>query len=381
MRRFGAAKRWIDVARILISGYYGFGNAGDEAILSSMVFGLRKAIDNADICVVSSNPEQTALHHAVRSVAQLDVAGLLSQIANTDILLSGGGSLLQDVTSVRSLVYYLSLMAAAKAMRKRVMLFANGFGPVNTAQGKALTKIVLNKIDMATFRDKPSYDEVVALGITLPTMEVTADPVFMLEDLLSDERLESARAQAQDALQKSGVPDGTGPLVAVSLRPWKYAAAQFEREVSGALMRLASAGVRVLLLPFHYDQDLEFCERFVPGAPFYVMRERLAPECILELLGMADALLGMRLHSLVFSVCKCVPCAAVSYDPKVTSFAETVGIPVACHATQPDQHSIFNTLSSILTHKTAVASSLAKQRSLQKQSAKRNIEMVTELLR
>lgn len=115
------------MAKVLISGYYGFKNFGDEAILSVLVTHLKEV--GADITVLSSDTDYTAKKYSVNSVRSFDMVNVLKEIQNTDVLISGGGSLLQDVTSLKSLVYYSFIIALALLLNKKVIVFAQGIGP------------------------------------------------------------------------------------------------------------------------------------------------------------------------------------------------------------------------------------------------------------
>jgi polysaccharide pyruvyl transferase CsaB len=370
------------VAGIVISGYYGFGNAGDEAILASIVASLRLTFPDTRLTVISKDPAATAAKHSVSAVGRFDVAGVLSALKRSNVLLSGGGSLLQDVTSLRSLMYYLSIITLAKGLGKRVMLFANGFGPVTSDRGKTAVRTVLDWVDIATFRDQNSYDDVRALGVNRPRMEVTADPVFLLDEMMSDGARALHRREAERALRETGIPELGGPLVGVSLRPWMHAAREFKATLRSVLVRLSASGARVVLVPLHHDQDLGLSEEIVKDVqfPLFVVREELGPETIMEMVGLMDALLGMRLHSLVFAVAKCVPCAAISYDPKVSSFASTVGLPVASEVTCPDADLIYGTIDRALKDSAKIAGVLRERRIEQRTLAKRNFDLLSLLL-
>jgi len=367
---------------VVISGYYGFGNAGDEAILESTVASLRSAIPGLGITVISKNPSATSRELDVRAVGRLDVGGITQALLGSGMLLSGGGSLLQDVTSVRSLVYYLGIMVLAKSFGRKVMLFANGFGPVTSRQGRFLCRAVLDRIDVATFRDRNSLEDVLSLGVSGPYSEVTADPVFLLDEALSAAEHAEYANSAQESLGRCGVPPTGGPLVTVSLRPWKHAPASFADVMKTALVRLSSMGARVLLAPLHFDQDAAFCEHLARGArsPLYVLRERVRPQVMLEIMGLSQAVIGMRLHSLVFAVSKAVPCAAISYDPKVQSFADSAGIPTACDIQGATVAGIQTVIEDLLSRRAEVSSMLAARRSEFVRLARRNIELVKQTL-
>ena len=128
--------------RVVLSGYYGFKNFGDEEILSVLINKLQEL--KQMITVISSDPQYTKKQYKhIRSVYTFDIKNIIFLIAKSDILISGGGSLLQDTTSIKSLLYYLFIIFIALLFGKKVIIFAQGIGPITTPLGKFLTKILL----------------------------------------------------------------------------------------------------------------------------------------------------------------------------------------------------------------------------------------------
>ena len=150
---------------IIMSGYYGFNNSGDEAILLSMHKNIQALGEQFHIKVLSNKPEETKEKYGVEVVYRFSFMEVLKAIRKCDVLLSGGGSLLQDSTSTRSLMYYLSIIFVAKAMGKKVMLYANGIGPVSGKQNRRIIKLVVNKANLITLREENSYAELMSMGV------------------------------------------------------------------------------------------------------------------------------------------------------------------------------------------------------------------------
>ena len=112
--------------RIVISGYYGFNNSGDEAMLFAILKALYQRFGDTDITVISGNPERTTHTFGVKAIPRFDGFSILKCLYNSDLLISGGGSLLQDVTSWKSLIYYLSIIFTGVCFRKKVFLMLRG---------------------------------------------------------------------------------------------------------------------------------------------------------------------------------------------------------------------------------------------------------------
>ena len=163
--------------KILLSGYYGFDNAGDDAVLFAIVQALREIIPDVDITVLSNQPEKTAQQFGVKAVDRWGKTSLPKAIKDCDVLISGGGSLLQDVTSKNGILYYLGVIKLAQMMRKKVIVYAQGIGPVNEPRNRALVAKILNKVQAITVRDFDSRRELMEMGVYREIM-VAVDPVL-----------------------------------------------------------------------------------------------------------------------------------------------------------------------------------------------------------
>ena len=166
--------------KVVISGYYGANNFGDEAILETIVQRLKKY--DADIIVFSTNPQKTSQIHKVNAVNSFDLFDVFINIIKSDVLISGGGSLLQDVTSLKSLFYYLFVLITAQIFGKNTLIFAQGIGPIKNKFGEILTKFVLKKCNAITVRDDKSL--FLLRSWCLNNTQLVCDPLFDLELML-----------------------------------------------------------------------------------------------------------------------------------------------------------------------------------------------------
>ena len=196
--------------KIVLSGYYGFSNAGDEAMLYSILRSLTMTIDNPEITVISGHPEVTEQQFNVKAVSRFDGWGIIKAIWKSDILISGGGSLLQDVTSANSILYYMLIILTGVLMRKKVVLFAQGIGPVRYRVTRITLKHVLNHVDIITVRDKESKGFLTRLGVRTPIYH-TADAVMLLPSVSKD--------TGRKILNAYGVPKDK-KLIGISVRNW-----------------------------------------------------------------------------------------------------------------------------------------------------------------
>lgn len=297
---------------VLISGYHGFGNAGDEAILAAMLQQLREQWPRARFLVLSGDPARTAREHGVEAVARYNVGMVARALQVSDIFISGGGTLLQDATSSSSIYYYLGMILLARWYGLPVFLYAQGIGPINHHWHRLVTAWVLQRVQFITVRDRPSYEHLLQWGVAPRRVAVTADPVFALQvppaPALADECEELFSRQR--------------PVLFVCLRPWPGLGVYLSSAAAVLDRVIREWGWQVLFLPLHFPNDYEVA-RDCAGR----MREEavvwprpLSPRETVQLFRLADYCLGMRLHSLIFAARWRVPLVGIVYDPKVDSF-------------------------------------------------------------
>lgn len=196
---------------VVMSGYYGFSNAGDDAILQSIQEGIVAASEDISITVLSNDPALTERLYGLDAVPRFQVWKVLRALRRCDALLSGGGSLLQDRTSTRSLLYYLSIIRLAERFHKPVMLYANGIGPVSRPANRRRVKKAVERAALVTLRDRSSAKELQDMGVSRSDLYVTADPVFNLPP--------APEKRGQELLETARLPQGV-PFAAVSVRDW-----------------------------------------------------------------------------------------------------------------------------------------------------------------
>ena len=306
------------MADIVLSGYYGFGNAGDEAMLLSILEALGRECPGYTVAVISGRPKEIERTYGVKGIHRLDYFRMFSAFRKAKLLLSGGGSLLQDVTSHRSIFYYLSVLRLAQWMKVPTMLYAQGIGPVIRPKAQAALRKVVNQVDLITVRDEKSKAELARLGVDKPPIYVTADPVLSLSPENSDRGLEILKAAGYQ---------GKKTLVGFAVRDWAQSA-NYLTEIAEAADRLIrEQNVDVVFLPMQWSEDGEAARKirermkekgiFLEGE--FKVREHLS--CIKNL----DVLVGVRLHGLIFAFLSGTPLVGLSYDPKIDSFLELIG--------------------------------------------------------
>lgn len=301
---------------VVISGYYGFENLGDEALLASMITALKSQIPQLRLIVLSAKPEKTSELYGVEAVHRWKPRAVIAALNRCDLLISGGGSLLQDVTGKLTIPYYLSIVLLAKVLGKPVMFYGQGIGPINGRFGRDLTRWVANKVDAITLRDAASARFLKEIGVTEPPVEVTADPVFGIrnsEELIFGE----LNRPFEFAPDKSGV--------GIFVREWNQIPG-YKKAVAGLADDLCSKNRQVVFIPMQYPADvapIKEIQGMMKYKPLVVDRE-LSFRQLMDLVSSMDLVVGMRLHALIIAALCAVPMIGLSYDPKVSEFLESV---------------------------------------------------------
>ena len=190
---------------VFLFGYYGFNNIGDEAILEAIVGQFRQQMPQVKLTALSYKAAETAEKYTILTVSRNRFFQVFRSIKQADLVMSGGGSILQDVTSSRSLLYYLGIILLAKVFGRKVAFYGNGFGPITRPLNRWLVRRMINQVDLITVRDEESRQLMQALGIVQP-ITVTADAAFTLPVLQGREE----------------TSDGQAPRkVGISVRRWK----------------------------------------------------------------------------------------------------------------------------------------------------------------
>lgn len=359
---------------ILFSGYYGFDNSGDDAILEAISTDLKKTRPQLNIKVLSYHPEKTKEMYQIEALYRFNLKEVLKGLKETDLFISGGGSLLQDITSSRSLWYYLGLMLLAKIFGKKVYVYANGVGPIDGRFNRFLTKHVLNMADYITLRDRMSLDFIRSIGVKHDRVKVTADPVYTLEPA-GDERI-------KEILRQEGIPDKE--YLGFAVRAWKEAPDLGQKLAFAMNGILKNSEEDILMLPLHYPEDVKFAEKVrnmvVEKERVYILKENYSVKELMGSFSRLNTVVAMRLHSLIYGVVEKVPIVGLSYDPKVEGLLKELDLPAGVDVNEFDPEELIEKIFESLENREERAAYLAGKREDLKQAALENIEVIDVLL-
>lgn len=292
---------------VVISGYYGFDNIGDEAVLQSIIGALREEMPEVNIVVLSNSPQKTKAFYGVNSVNRWKVKEVSNVIKTSSLLISGGGSLLQDVTSNKTIPYYLGIIKMAQFFKKPVILYSQGVGPVNKGFNRTLIKMVCSKVNHIFVREVGSKK-------LLEEMKVKAPITVAIDPVLGIKAKDSIMSKVKEKVRED-------KTVGVYIRPWKNTD-QIARELAPALEHMSELGYSIYMIPMYYNEDVEAAKAVVAKlkCKVNIIEKELTIDEAVAYTASFDMIIGMRLHSLIMAGAVGTPMIALSYDPKVKGF-------------------------------------------------------------
>lgn len=290
----------------VLCGYYGKGNGGDEALLVSM---LEMLPSNVTPLVLSANPRATSKSYGVKSYDRMNSGSVVRALKDSQVLILGGGSLIQDATSIQNSIYYGGLMGLARQFGLKTIAIAQGIGPLDRPLTRWIAKRAFAGCTAISVRDRASQSLLNEWGIDCV---LAPDPVW------------SMSAEIVPAI--ANIPR---PKIAVTLRSHPQLTEQRLAVLTQALVDLqAATGSHILLVPFQPTTDVEMAEQIrsqlIDNSQVIVLAD---PKQLKGLFQGVDLAIGMRYHSLIMAAAEGCKCWAISYDPKVSKLMAEIDIP------------------------------------------------------
>lgn len=312
---------------ILISGYYGFNNTGDEAMIET--FSQELAKKNFGLKVLSCNPDKTKETYNVGAYDRYNLFQIIKGIKKSDILVSGGGTLFQDITSKKNIWYYLGIVVLAQLLGKKVCIAYQGMGPLRNRFYRWMTQKVLNRksVKLIALRDKCAMEYSKEMGIKEEKMILSSDVVFMMKPAPKERVMKIIKDNVLNYQEGE-------KLIGLSIRDWKEKdRTDIFAEIADQLVERYHA--RIVFFPFHKPKDAEISKiiahKMKHEDATVLIPNRYLPSEILGAMGFMNVNIGVRLHSLVFSALMNVPTIGISYDPKIDGFLEMLNMTPVCN--------------------------------------------------
>ncbi|MBP1930350.1 polysaccharide pyruvyl transferase CsaB [Ammoniphilus resinae] len=363
----------MSIKRIMLSGYFGFDNAGDEAICEAMIQSLKALEPNLEIIVLSGNPEKTRDRYGVEAVNRTDLAAIWKALRKTDLFISGGGSLLQDKTGSLTIPYYLGVIHLAKLAKVPVAVFAQGIGPVEKPMFQKWIARLFRSLAYVSVRDSDSRKLLLDWGVAEEKIDQVVDPVFLLHS--------SGEERGRQLLLAEGIDLKKPPLL-LSIRKWKEGEGDFD--VFAQLCdRLVEENEEIVFLPFHYPDDLnasiDIVARMKKKA--HVVQGSYSPSELMDMVSVGKMMVAMRLHALIFAAARQVPCVGISYDPKIDAFLHLINEKAAGYSGSLDPDQLYVSVKSVLGQEEKAKQDLQTKAEQLKDLAMRPANKVMELIK
>lgn len=304
---------------VLICGAYGMGNSGDDAILEGILAQLRSIDASVEVTVLSRSPRETRARFGVESFHMFNILRFCRRVKHTKLFISGGGSLIQNITSRRSLWYYLYTIRTAKRLGANVMMYGCGIGPIVSKRDEGRITRTLNEcVDVITLREERSLRELERLEVSRPRMAVSADPAWGVPP---------ASAKEVDAFLEENGLDPQGRHICFCLREWKKVPSQAQLLASAADYAARELDLTPVFVLINPKQDGEITEnvRSLMKEKSALIGRKGSTAAIIGVISRMNTVVSMRLHGLIFAASGDVPLVGICFDPKVEAFFDLVG--------------------------------------------------------
>ncbi|HEY2494659.1 MAG TPA: polysaccharide pyruvyl transferase CsaB [Paenibacillus sp.] len=367
---------------IVISGYYGFKNSGDEAVLQSILTALKVQGEEMGVdiqpVVLSIDPEWTSATYDVQAVHRMKLGEVRQAIKNSSGLISGGGSLLQDATSSKTIPYYLGVIKLAQWMRKPTFIYSQGVGPVSRGFFHPMIKSVFNKCEYISVRDTQSAELLRTMGLQGKAIQVVPDPVMGLQEVKGQLALDQVEGYNEEGL----------PVIGISVRYWEKDRKELIAIADGLQLVMNKQPVHLRFLPFHHPSDVE-ASKFIMyrlgtltsnGSSMSICEEAIHPQDMLREVSRCQLVLGMRLHCLIYAANAQVPMVGISYDPKIDHFLKRLDMKPAGATSTLGAEEVSTAIEQLLFHEEAWRQVHATQIAHLKQEAQAPAKVIIEYM-
>jgi polysaccharide pyruvyl transferase CsaB len=358
---------------VAILGYYGYRNSGDDAILQSFIDHLQQNHKDISVIVLSNNPSETRRLYHVQAVYRFHPFRIPSVLSKTRLFIAGGGTLLQDDTSSRSLWYYLSMLHVAMKKGARLALLANGLGPLTKKKNRKAAARILDRMDVITLRDPYAFEELKSLGVSKPVTMIAADPAMAL---VPGDRLPGLKL-----LSLEGVPADKN-LAAFCLRKWKKVR-RSEKILAALADKIADEFNLVpLFIPMQHPDDVRFLKKVMyhMKQKGYIMQNRYSVDQTLSIFGNVKMVVGMRLHSLIYAAKLSIPMVGLAYEPKVNYFMQSINQPYVNWDRNFSMEDLMEKISYVWNNASRISSELDAIKPILEEKVKEAMELTLSLL-
>ena len=351
-------------ADVIISGYYGFANLGDDTLLRSLILSLRAKKKDIKITVLCAKPKQMRALYGARCIGRYNLFGIISEMRNASVLINGGGNLIQDGTSKKSLWYYTSIMALAKRMGLKTVLYANGIGPLYNDISKKRAVKAINDCDLISLRDPESLNLIRELCTrdVADKAKISADPAFSgincdpkwIEFILNREDISKSKGYYMVSVRSGNTLENSSESYDDRIID----------ELSKAISEInRKYNLCPIFVPFQSLIDDEITFKLANKCRCGKILSNLRATELCGIIDICEFAISMRLHLLIFASSRGVPAVGLSYDKKVDSFLRYIESPYLCDIRNFRHSDITQMVDEIIEKKSVIRNQLINKAS------------------
>ncbi len=358
--------------RILLCGYFGCGNAGDDAILEGTLSLLQSIDPSVRVTALSAHPLRDRRRFGIRCRFRFSLVSVLCGILTADSIWCGGGSLLQDATSRRSLFYYLGILRLGQLLRRGTVLYSAGIGPLRRAGSQAAVRRVLSDCSYVSLRDPDSELALRSLGVDPALLHLGGDPSVLLP-------LPPVGRTVQ-LLARVGIPQNRGLLVLV-VKGGEEGETLLPTLITAARLLCARNGLLPVCPIFDRRWDSVVARRAAEALSGHVFPLSESSEAV-ALMRAASLTLSARLHGMVFSALAETPALGIagpSSEEKLSAFARRSGEGILSHE-ELSPIAIVERAEALLSEGDAVRASLRLFLAEERKNAGKDLANLCEML-
>ena len=309
---------------VTICGSYGKNNAGDDAILEAIVSEITSIDPDLRIRVLSRTPKRTRLSYRVDSYYTFNPFMIVKAFLSSKLYINGGGNLIQDITSTRSLLFYLFTIWLGKRTGCSVMMYGCGIGPVSRPLNRKLAARIMNRnVDAISLREPESGEELKRLGVSNPDIILSADPALILDP--------SPPSEVQSAMLSSGLSP-QDRYIAFIPRDWVSYPEKADIIGRAAEYAFEKHNLTPVFIPLERGKDEHAVSLAIKNIkhvkPIVIPTPKTST--LIGILARMEAVVSMRLHGLIFAAGQGV-LVGIAYDTKVGSFLSYMEQDSVCH--------------------------------------------------
>lgn len=295
-------------SKTLLVGYYGFSNLGDDALFRAAIRRAQREFGEG-VGAFTSNPKRCRRDFAISCYSRFSPFGMVMRIFNCERVIFGGGTLFQDRTSRRSLIYYLCILKIAQFFRKDTLLYANGLEEIKSSRLRAMLFQALSKCSYIGVRDKFSYKLLTKFLKPSPTRLI----VFENDLALNCSRMSVSRAKF---LIHSALRAKSSTFFVVCPRAHSTRFDRFELEL--AIRRQKNKRLTPLFILCSPDDfDLAYSLKLKYGG---ALLSSVSFADLLALFPFSRCVISMRYHPLLAARACSVPFVPIGSDAKIKEF-------------------------------------------------------------